>query len=215
MRLASWFPERIGGVVFDMDGVLADTEPVHGVAFEAVLAEYGVVATSEDYVFTVGRGSDEIWQWVRERWAVADPISVLAAAFENSLLPRLAAVVPAPGAASLIEDLQQVGVPLALASSSSRRIVDHTLRALGFESAFAATIAGDEGRPAKPDPAIYLVAAACLGVDPERCVAIEDSVPGMQSARAAGMKVVGIRNRYIDGEPPADVVISSLEELLA
>ena len=215
MRLASWFPERIGGVVFDMDGVLADTEPVHGVAFAAVLASYGVVVTSEDYVFTVGRGSDEIWQWVRERWAVADSTSVLAAAFERSLLPRLVEVVPAPGAASFIEDLQRAGVPLALASSSSRRIVDHTLRALGFEAAFAATVAGDESRPPKPHPAVYLAAAARLHVDAERCVAIEDSVLGLQSARAAGMKVVGIRNRYIDHEPPADVVINSLEELLA
>jgi HAD superfamily hydrolase (TIGR01509 family) len=214
MRLAGCFPDVIGAAVFDMDGVLADTEPLHDAAFAAVLASYGGVVTSEEYAYTVGRDSHEIWEWVRERWAVADPVPTLAAAFERSLLPRLARVAPAPGARALIDDLRLAGVPLALASSSSRRIVDHTLRTLGFEAAFAATVAGDEVSPSKPHPAIYLAAAAHLGVGAERCIAIEDSVLGMQAARAAGMKVVGIRNRYIDGEPPADVVIGSLDDLL-
>lgn len=215
MRLASWYPDRIDGVVFDMDGVLADTEPIHDLAFADVLASYGVVVSSEEYVFTVGRGSEEIWQWVRERWAIAEPTPVLAAEFEGALLPRLADVVPASGAEVLVRDLRRAHIPIALASSSSRRIVDHTLRTLGFDSAFAATVAGDEISPAKPHPAIYLAAADRLGVSPQRCIAIEDSVPGMQAARAAGMKVVGIRSRYTEGEPPADMVIDGLQELLA
>lgn len=215
MRLANWYPDRIDGVVFDMDGVLADTEPIHGLAFLDVLAEYGAVATSEDYLWTVGRGSNEIWQGVRDRWQIADSIQILATSFERYLLPRLLHVVPAPGAIAFVEDLRCAGVPIALASSSSRRIVDQTLRVLGLEAAFAATIAGSEGGPPKPHPAIYLAAAAGLGAGAARCVAIEDSVPGMESARAAGMTVVAIRNRYLEGEPPADVVIDSLEQLIS
>jgi HAD superfamily hydrolase (TIGR01509 family) len=214
MRLAGCFPRAIDAVVFDMDGVLADTEPIHQLAMAAMMEPYGVALTDDEYAWTVGRDNDETWTWVRERWGIPDSARVLTDAFEEALLPRLATLHPAPGAAALVADLVAVGVPLALASSSSRRVVDVTLRALGFDATFAATVAGNEVLTSKPDPGIYLAAAARLGVDARRCIAIEDSAPGTEAARAAGMKVVGIRSRYVDGDLPADIVIHSLEDLV-
>ncbi|MGD0862931.1 MAG: HAD family phosphatase [Candidatus Limnocylindrales bacterium] len=213
MRLAACYPGEIGGVVFDMDGVLTDTEPIHARAMKALLARFHAVLTARDYAQLVGLGHEEYWRSVRKRFCLSDPAPVLAAQFERILLPSIEEATPTPSARFLLNDLGNAGVPLALASSSPRRIVDATLLALGFQTAFNVSVAGDEIQVGKPGPEIYVVAAARLGVETGRCVAIEDSVPGMVSARAAGMRVIGLASRYVNGTPSADLIIRSLLDL--
>jgi HAD superfamily hydrolase (TIGR01509 family) len=171
------------------------------------------VLTARDYAQLVGLGHEEYWRSVRKRFCLSDPAPVLAAQFERILLPSIEEATPTPSARFLLNDLGNAGVPLALASSSPRRIVDATLLALGFQTAFNVSVAGDEIQVGKPGPEIYVVAAARLGVETGRCVAIEDSVPGMVSARAAGMRVIGLASRYVNGTPSADLIIRSLLDL--
>jgi HAD superfamily hydrolase (TIGR01509 family) len=214
VRLAACYPKELGGVVFDMDGVLTDTEPIHARAMKTLLARLHVALTAQEYALLVGLGNEEYWRSVRERFCLSEPAPVLAAQFERILLPSIEAVTPTPGARDLLDDLGAAGVPIALASSTPRRIVGATLLALGLQTAFKVSVAGDEIRVGKPGPEIYKVAAARLGVEASRCVAIEDSVPGMASARAAGMTVVALTSRYVNGEPPADLIIRSLSDLV-
>ena len=103
---------------------------------------------------------------------------------------------PARGVTALLERLRELGVRLAVASSSRRMWVAATLQSLGLADAFDELITGDDVDRGKPDPSIYLLAAQRLGVAPDRCVAIEDSPNGVQSARAAGMTVLGVRTEY-------------------
>jgi HAD superfamily hydrolase (TIGR01509 family) len=103
---------------------------------------------------------------------------------------------PAPGVTALMARLRELGMRLAVASSSRRAWVEATIQSLGLADAFDVVVTGDDVERGKPDPAIYLLTAQQLGVSPARCVAIEDSPNGVQSARAASMTVLGVRTEY-------------------
>jgi HAD superfamily hydrolase (TIGR01509 family) len=103
---------------------------------------------------------------------------------------------PAAGVSALIARLRELGMRLAVASSSRTAWVEATIRSLGLADAFDVVVSGDDVERGKPDPAIYVLTAQRLGVAPERCMAIEDSPNGVQSARLAGMTVLGVRTEY-------------------
>ncbi len=120
---------------------------------------------------------------------------------------------PMPGALDLIAALRAASVPFALCSNSPRRVVDAALRGSGLTGTFAVTIAGDEVATGKPAPDPYLAAAAGLGVDPRLCVAIEDSPTGAASARAAGMRVLGVPSvPGVELGASVDATFTSLED---
>jgi HAD superfamily hydrolase (TIGR01509 family) len=116
-----------------------------------------------------------------------------------------------PGAVELIEALKEAGVPVGLVSNSTRRFVDAALEAAGLTTTFDVTVVGDEVAAAKPAPDAYLAGAAALGADPARCVALEDSPTGLEAARAAGMRTIGVPS--VEGMVlEADVVAASLAD---
>ena len=122
---------------------------------------------------------------------------------------------PEPGVVALVERGRELGMRLGVASSSRRLWIDATLRSLGLSDAFDAIVSGDDVERGKPDPQIYLLAARQLGVAPHRCLAIEDAPKGVQSARAAGMAVLGVRTPYtahlrLEG---AERIVDSLADL--
>lgn len=204
-------------VIFDMDGVLADTEPIHEIAMQTVLSRRGHRIEPADYARLVGLGHQTAWAWLRGRFGLTEDQRRLDAEYESLLLPLLTTHArPAAGVCELISILGAEGVSLAVASSSPRSVVAATLDALGLTHKFSVTISGDDVSKGKPDPEIFLVAAERLGVSAKRCVAIEDSPHGMLAAHAAGMRVIGVRTRYTaDVALPADMVVASLSETLA
>lgn len=208
--------ELAGAVIFDMDGVLADTEPVYEQALGVVLARRGAAVSATEYAALVGVTNEATWQWVVERFGLADAPEELLDESESVLMPALSGgLVAAPGVIVLVTMLRARGVPLALGSSARRPVVEAVLAGLGLADAFSAVVSGDDVRQGKPDPAIFLEAAGRLGVAASACVVIEDSLPGMRAGRFAGMSVVGVRSRYTLGlELPADLVVESLTELL-
>lgn len=182
-------------VIFDMDGVLLDSEPLHYEAVRVLLAEHGVEFPLEDYFRYLGTTLTSTWDDLCERYPISMPFEQFEARYNSDVLDQYLAGAPLiRGARELVAQLRDAGVPIAVASSSHRIWVDAALSGAGLREYFEQTTAGDEVSMGKPSPEIYLKAAEKLGLDPSECIAIEDAPAGVESARAAGMKVVLVRS---------------------
>lgn len=187
--------ERVAdAVVFDCDGTLADSEPLAWRSWEVVLARYGHRLTEADFAEMVGRSYAQAHADVAARVGALPAVDALWDELSEVLFELIQRELrPFGDAVSTARLLAEHGVPLAVASSSPRSRVDVTLRVLGLAELFDVTVAGDEVAAAKPSPDVYLAAAARLGVPASRCLAIEDSPVGVESARAAGMWTLAVR----------------------
>jgi HAD superfamily hydrolase (TIGR01509 family) len=205
-------------VLWDMDGLLVDTEPLWTRAEHDLAAHYGGTFTPAAKAAIVGTRLDAAVPLLLGHFGVeATPEEVRTAG--RLLLSRVVALFLAeplplqPGAGRLLADLAAAGVPCALVSSSFRVLVDAVLST--GAGPFAVTIAGDEVTLAKPHPEPYLTAAARLRADPARCVVLEDSPTGVASGTAAGCAVVAVPSvaGVAIGPAPRRTVVRSLEEL--
>jgi beta-phosphoglucomutase len=178
-------------VIFDLDGVVADSHPIHEAAWKTLLAEQGLdpQTINVDFLYA-GHPRREILQHylgdlsetrVERLGRRKDELYVLAA--EN--------LATKPGIPRVLGELQTAGILLALATSAGRTRTEETLAKFRIAGLFSAVITGNDVHAAKPAPDIFLLAASKLGVAPEEAVVVEDSVAGVQAARAAGMKCVG------------------------
>jgi HAD superfamily hydrolase (TIGR01509 family) len=202
-------------VVFDLDGVLWDGEPLYHEAFNVVLAPYGHVVTDEDYANVIGHGVEDAWDWVLKRFRITeDPASFLRR-YNKAVLKLLSQPVePLPGVRVLLSELRTRGLPIGLASASLRQWVDATVHGLGLEDAFDATVSASEVAHSKPAPDLYLKAAERLRVPPAECLAVEDTRTGIGSAKAAGMFAVQVRaaSTALPPLPEADAVIEDYSQ---
>jgi HAD superfamily hydrolase (TIGR01509 family) len=186
-------PPRIpDAVVFDCDGTLADTERLAHRAWSTVLGRYGHVLTDRDLHAVTGLTFPRVHAYFSGfvRLPDADALGPEFSAVLFRLLDTDACAFD--DALAVVRALSARGVPLAVASSSSRERLDRTLRVLGIGHVFAASVAGDEVTEGKPAPEPFLRAAELLGTDPLSCTAVEDSVPGVVAAVAAGMRVIAV-----------------------
>jgi len=217
--LAARLGQRAGlqAVIFDMDGVLSDTEPLHEAAIGLLLSRRGAFLSPEEYAGLVGLDNERAWEWLADRFNLPRATEAYLTEWQTILLPLIGEQVqPSPGAIELVTLLRDQGLRLGVASSSRRVVVEATLAAIGLSAAFQTIVSGDEVRDGKPDPEIYRLAASRLAVDPCHCAVVEDSPHGMLAAQAAGMWVIGLRTRYTAGlQLQADLVVGSLEDLLA
>jgi HAD superfamily hydrolase (TIGR01509 family) len=206
---------RYDAVVFDMDGVLADSEPVYYAAMNAVLATLGQQITPELQRQVMGHGVEESWAAVAAALKLEGPLNELIGLYDSELCRQLAEIKePLPGVHETIAALRQRGMPVALASSSWPGWIDALLGGIGLREQFDAIVSATMVEHPKPAPDIYLLAAERLGVAPERCIAVEDTPTGLASARAAGMHTVQVRSASTAFEPQPDaaVVLDSLEQ---
>lgn len=174
-------------ILFDMDGVLIDSEPFWRQAEIEVFAALGKHFTEEDCAETMGIRIDEV---VAYRVPDADQEKAV-----SDIIDRMVDLVsekgePRPGVVEAIDHLAGLGVPCGLATSSNYRLLHATLKSLGLEQAFQIVHSAEEERFGKPHPDVYLSAARKLGFEAQHCLAIEDSINGMISAKAARMPVV-------------------------
>ncbi len=187
-------PGPYRAVVFDLDGVLWDGEPVYHEAFNVVLKPYGHVVTPEEYENIIGNSVEAAWAWVLQHYGITEPPGRFYRQYDVAVLELLAhPVEPLPGVRELVAKLKSRGIPVGLASASLRQWVDATLAGIGLAGEFDTTVAAGEVPRAKPAPDLYLKAAANLGVDPKLCVAVEDTRSGVSAAKAAGMYVIQSR----------------------
>ena len=209
-------PRPIEAAVFDMDGVLLDSEPVWRAVEREVFGGLGIRVTDDDLRETMGvRIADVVAGWHgRHPWAEPSVEEVA-----ETVVERVARTIEETGTLhagvrEAIEGFERSGVRLALASSSPMRLITAVLRMGRLEDRFEVTVTAEDDERGKPHPDVYLRAARTLGVPPERCLAIEDSINGVRSAKTAGMVCVAVPAP--DNDAPfdeADLVLGSLEEL--
>jgi beta-phosphoglucomutase len=201
---------RPRAVLWDLDGTIADSKEFHWRAWRDTLAEDGVVVTESQFLASFGQRNDAILcAWLPG--ASAERIRRLGDAKEECFR-RLAAaggLAPLPGAAEWIARLAQAGWRQAIASSAPRANVETMVRVLGLD-AMSALVSAEDVRRGKPDPEVFLVTAARLGVEPARSVVVEDAAAGIEAARRGGMPCVGVGAREVQA---ADVFVSSLADL--
>jgi HAD superfamily hydrolase (TIGR01509 family) len=204
-------------LLWDMDGTLVDTEPYWIAAEHALVAEHGERWDDDDARSLVGRALLDAAAVLRERGGVRLAPERIVEVLSADVRDRVRARVPwMPGARELLADAARLGVPCALVTMSWAPLAQAVVEALP-DGAFAAVVTGDAVARGKPHPEPYLTAAAALGVDPARCVALEDSLPGVTSATAAGVPTVGVEHLVAlprpPHAPPGLVVVGTLEGL--
>lgn len=215
-------PQPVAGLLFDLDGTLVDTEELHYDSAMSVLARFGKSLGKEAFKPYIGTAEIPFWQDLRRLLDLAPPVEELLAMRTEEYLEILhtSSISPLPGVLELLTWAQQQGLPMAIASSSPRAQIDGTLRASGLGGFLPVRRSGHEDVAAgrgKPEPDVYLAAAAALGVDAGSCVAVEDSVTGMTAARAAGCYLFCVPNPTFPPAhtDPAHAVVDSMGEVLA
>jgi HAD superfamily hydrolase (TIGR01509 family) len=207
----------VEAVVFDLDGVIVDSEHVWDEAREGLARERGGRWHEGAQRDMMGMSSVEWSQYMHDVIGLADPPEEISAEVVRRLEAIYRKELPlVPGAREAVERLAAVW-PLALASSSNRPLIDLVLELSGLAPHFQVTVSSEEVPRGKPAPDVYLEAARRLGVEPEHCAAIEDSESGIRAAKAARMRVIAIPNpRYPPDEHAlalADVVLDEIAEL--
>jgi HAD superfamily hydrolase (TIGR01509 family) len=184
-------------VIFDMDGVLADTEPIYMGITRDLFAHFGVTLPPEQLFSYVGIPASRMWSEIRSRFELRQPLSELIRLEKDRQLRDLTdrkQIPEIPGVRQLLGELTWMGTPMAVASSSSPEIVELILSKLAIRHLFAEAVSGRDVAQGKPAPDIFLKAAAALGVEPQNCIVIEDSPPGLAGAKRAGMVCIGFAN---------------------
>jgi HAD superfamily hydrolase (TIGR01509 family) len=199
----------VAAVLFDMDGLLVDSEPVWYDVESAVVARLGGVWTPADQAACIGGTMAASSRYIIERTGASVSADELSEEMVDEMVVRFRRDLPLhDGALPLLDALAERGVPVGLVSSSYRRLVDAALEQLGTDR-FDVTVAGDEVTHGKPDPEPYLTACERLGVDPTRTVVLEDADTGVRSAEAAGCLVVAVPSvGRIEAAPRRHVVPS-------
>jgi HAD superfamily hydrolase (TIGR01509 family) len=196
-----------------MDGTLIDSEQFHWIAWRDTLANEGIIITREQFLSSFGQRNDSILPKWLGATATPERLERIANAKEERYrnLIRRNRISPLPGVENWVHRLHQEGWLQAIASAAPRANIQAVLEALSATHVFQAIVSAEDVRHGKPDPEVYLTAAARVGVPPDRCIVVEDAAAGVQGARSAGMRSIGV-NR--NGEHlPADIVVPSLELL--
>ena len=207
----------IEAVIFDLDGVLLDSEQVWDEAREQLAKERGGRWHENAQRDMMGMSSVEWSRYMHDVIGLPEPPEEISREVVERMAKLYREHLPVvPGAREAVERLA-ARWPLGLASSSNRELIDLALELLGVKHLFKATLSSEEVTRGKPAPDVYLEAARRLGVDPTHAAAIEDSENGIRAAEASGMRVIAIPNQHFppadDALTQADVLLRSLEEL--
>jgi beta-phosphoglucomutase len=207
-------------VIFDMDGVIIDTEPIHHHAFFTQFAELGITVSDELYASFLGSSTRNVFQQLKQEYDLPQEVSALLQRKRelfNQVFDEDAGLDLLPGVRALIEDLQQHGVQMVLASSASKATIGRVFNRFGLAPYFSHTVSGEDFAQSKPNPAIFLHAAQ-LGETPvTECIVIEDSANGVAAAKAAGIYCIGYASPHSAGQDLrlADRVIQDFADLSA
>ncbi len=200
-------------VLWDMDGTLIDSEEFHWIAWRNTMALEGITITREQFLSSFGQRNDSIIpQWLGAG-VTPERMERIADTKEELYrhLVRRDGISPLPGVANWLHQLHKEGWLQAIASAAPRANIDVVLEALSATHLFQGIVSAEDVRKGKPDPEVYLTAAARVGASPGRCIVVEDAVAGVEGARSAGMHSIGISHN--GKRLPADLVVQSLDLL--
>ena len=204
---------RLEAVIWDMDGVIADTALYHFKAWQDVFRKRGVSYTEEDFKRNFGRRNDAIIPDIMGGNLSSSEVDAIAIEKEENYRQRVAQNIKSlPGAVELISALRERGVKMAIASSSPVENIQLILGGLGIDSYFQVIVWGRQVSEGKPSPQGFLLAAKKLDVAPENCVVIEDAIDGVAGAKRAVMKCLAVTNNHPEQSlVAADLVVDTLE----
>ena len=208
---------NIRAAIFDMDGVLVDSEPLINAAAIAMFREKGLIVQPDDFLPFVGVGEDRYIGGVAERYGFGLDLPAAKHRTYEIYLDLVQAQLKAfPGAPKLVHACRAAGLLTAVASSSDRIKVRANLEAIGLPlNAWEAVVTGEDVKNKKPAPDVFLSAAGKLEVMPQECAVVEDAINGVQAAKAAGMRCVAVSTSFpSDRLQQADVVRSSIKDVL-
>jgi len=203
----------IGAVLWDLDGTLVDSEEKHWLSWRDTMAAEGVSITRGQFQATFGLRNDAIVpRWLPAR-ASPDQVRQVGDAKEALYrkLVRQEGLEPLPCAAEWVRRLQGQGWQQAIASSAPRENVEVVLEVIGLTACFQAVVSAEDVTAGKPDPQVFLVAVARLGMPPSRCIVVEDAAAGVEAAQRGRMASIGVSRN--GSHLPADLTVSSLSEL--
>lgn len=206
---------RLKAVIWDMDGVIADTAPYHFKAWHEVFRKSGVDFTEEDFKRHFGQRNDTIIQSTLGQSISQGDLDNIAnekeAHYRRLVAPN---IEPLPGAINLIKLLNKNGVKMAIASSAPAENIRLIAGGLGIDNYFQAIVWGREVMEGKPSPQGFLLAAQKLGIEPGNCIVIEDAVAGVAAAKSAGMKCLAVTTTHPkENLKEADLILGTLEEV--
>jgi len=201
-------------VLWDMDGTLIDSEEFHWKSWQLTLQDEGIPITREQFLSTFGQRNDSIISlWLGSK-ATAERAARISESKETMYrhLVRRDGISPLPGVADWVRRLHGQGWRQAIASAAPRANIETVLEVLSATHIFDAVVSAEDVHRGKPDPEVYLLAAARVGVAPVRCVVVEDAAAGIDAAHAAGMRSIGVgkNSKRLAG---ADLVVRSLDLL--
>ncbi len=207
------------GIIFDMDGVLVDSEPVWmAVEQDIYLKQYGVQLTSDDFIDSAGIRVDKLLATHHQRYSLPmEDVPQRAIDVVTEVGRRIqSSPIPMPGVFELLETIKQHGLPMVVASSSPKKQIARVLEALNITHYFSHQVSAEGLVNGKPHPAVFLLAAEKLGLTSEQCIVIEDAINGMVAAKAAEMKVIVMPDPEQRSDPRfalADAKVDSLNQV--
>jgi len=202
-------------VIWDMDGVMADTAPYHLIAWQEAFQRRGVNFTEDDFRHSFGQRNDTIIRNILGEETSADEIKVIGSEKEANFRRRIRQnLKPLPGVIKLITSLKEHEFKMALASSAPMENIQLLTKGLGISKYFQAIISDEDVAEGKPSPQVFLLAAEKLGVEPKHCIVIEDAIAGVTAAKRAGMGCLAVTNTHPGASlTAADLIVDTLEEV--
>ncbi|MBN2534322.1 MAG: HAD family phosphatase [Spirochaetales bacterium] len=184
-------------VIFDMDGVIVDSEPLHYESEKKVLARLGFDFPRETHRKYIGYANEyNFWRDLQQEYGVSLNIQTLILEKKDYFFKHLSHITIIQPALTLLLKLKKASIPIALASSSGKELIQRILGMFSLNHFFPVIQSGDDVENGKPSPDIFLLTARKLKVKPENCIVIEDSLNGVKAGHAAGMTVVAVPNEY-------------------
>ena len=203
----------VRAVLWDMDGTLIDSEEFHWISWRDTMADEGMAITHEQFLSSFGQRNDSILpRWLGPA-ATAERMARIGDAKEQRYrdLIRKNGIKPLPGVSDWVHRLHHQGWLQAIASAAPRPNIEAVLEALGAISHFQGIVSAEDVSKGKPDPEVYLKAASRVGAPARRCIVVEDAAAGVEGARRARMRSIGVNQNGHD--LPADLVVTSLDRL--
>lgn len=207
----------IEAVIFDMDGVIIDSEPVHYKVNKEIFAELDIEMSRSEYNSYIGTSNSEMWAMIKDRHDLSQDVEYLVGLQQKKNMEHIinGEIVPVDGVLRLFEELNESSIELALGSSSPKNLIDKVIEQLDIKDFFKVVESGENVENGKPDPDLFKKIADDLDILVERIVVIEDSHNGVKAAKKAGMNCVGYVNNNSGDQDlsPADLIIDDFNQL--
>ena len=201
-------------VIFDMDGVIIDSEPIHFEVDMQTMKDFGCSISKEELNKYVGTTNEYMWTDIKNKYKLDQSVEEIIN-YRSEMVTRKVIesdLIPIEGIADLLKELKVKNIPAAIASSSPRDFIEVVVSKFQLEDYFSCILSGEEVENGKPAPDIYVETAKKLGISPEECIVIEDSKNGVLAAKKAGMKCIGFKNINSGDQDlsKADCIVSSI-----